>query len=160
MAVATKEMRGRESSGEKRKKKEKKDKKRKKSRSSSKSSKGSRGSKGSKGSGSSKGSGKGRRGPKPSIPAAVCLLSALVAGSASQADAHAFRKDMPIHDDMYSSSAFPALASVKFSSTAPMRDMLQGARDQTRWALSWTASVIATSRLALVRSRLREGKPR
>ena len=60
---------------------------------------------------------KGRRSPKPSIPAAVCLLSALVAGSASQADAHAFRKDMPIHDDMYSSSAFPALASVKFSNT-------------------------------------------
>ena len=108
---------GRESSGEKRKKKEKKDKRRKKSRSSSKSSKGSRGSKGSKGSGSSKGSGKGRRGPKSSIPAAVCLLSALVAGSASQADAHAFRKDMPIHDDMYSSPAFPALASVKFSNT-------------------------------------------
>ena len=93
---------GRESSGEKRKKKEKKDKRRKKSRSSSKSSKGSRGSKGSKGSGSSKGSGKGRRGPKPSIPAAVCLLSALVAGSASQADAHAFRKDMPIHDELIS----------------------------------------------------------
>ena len=108
---------GRESSGEKKKKKERKDKRRKKSRSSSKSSKGSRGSKGSKGSGSSKGSGKGRRGPKPSIPAAVCLLSALVAGSASQADAHAFRKDMPIHDDMYSSPAFPALASVKFSNT-------------------------------------------
>ena len=132
---------GRESSGEKRKKKEKKDKRRKKSRSSSKSSKGSRGSKGSKGSGSSKGSGKGRRSPKPSIPAAVCLLSALVAGSASQADAHAFRKDMPIHDDMYSSSAFPALASVKFSNTPELyyiptpehesnwRPIIQEARD-------------------------------
>ena len=132
---------GRESSGEKRKKKEKKDKRRKKSRSSSKSSKGSRGSKGSKGSGSSKGSGKGRRGPKPSIPAAVCLLSALVAGSASQADAHAFRKDMPIHDDMYSSSAFPALASVKFTNTPELyyiptpehesnwRPIIHGARD-------------------------------
>ena len=132
---------GRESSGEKRKKKEKRDKRRKKSRSSSKSSKGSRGSKGSKGSGSSKGSGKGRRGPKPSIPAAICLLSALVAGSASQADAHAFRKDMPIHDDMYSSSAFPALASVKFSNTPELyyiptpehesnwRPIIQEARD-------------------------------
>ena len=132
---------GRESSGEKRKKKEKKDKRRKKSRSSSKSSKGSRGSKGSKGSGSSKGSGKGRRGPKPSIPAAVCLLSALVAGSASQADAHAFRKDLPIHDDLYSSSAFPALASVKFSNTPELyyiptpehesnwRPIIQEARD-------------------------------
>ena len=107
----------RESSGEKRRKKERKDKRRKKSRSSSKSSKGSRSSKGSKGSSTSKGSGKGRRRPKASIAAAVCLLGALVAGPASQADALALRKDMPNHDDMHSLSTFPALASVKFSNT-------------------------------------------
>ena len=106
---------GRESSGEKKKKKEKKENRRKKSRSSSKSSKGSRGSKGSKGSGGSRGSG-GRR-PKPSLPAAVCLLGALVASSAPQADALAFRKEVPIIHDQCSNAAHLAMASVRFSNT-------------------------------------------
>ena len=86
-----------------RKRKIRKENRRKKSRSSSKSSKGSRGSKGSKGSGGSRGSG-GRR-PKPSLPAAVCLLGALVASSAPQADALAFRKEVPIFHDQCSNAA-------------------------------------------------------
>ena len=106
---------GRDSSGDKRAKKKKKDKRRKTSRSSSKSSSKSGGSRGSKSSGSSKGSGKGRRPPKPSLPAAVCLLSTLIAGSASQADALAFRKDTLNHDMMCSNATYPALAAVKFS---------------------------------------------
>ena len=76
--------------GDKHKKKTKK-KERKKSKSSSRSSRNSRSSKSSKGSKGSKGSGKGK---KPSIPAAVCLLDAMLAGSASSADGYAFREDM------------------------------------------------------------------
>ena len=81
---------------------------------SSKGSKGSKNSKGSQGSKNSKGSG--RKKPSGGIPAAVCLLSALVAGSATQADAFSLRKEWT---DQITNCTYPyslALPAVNFSS--------------------------------------------
>ena len=96
--------------GDKRNKKKKKD--RKKSKSSSRSSHSSRSSKSSKGSKGSKGSGKGK---KPSIPAAVCLIGAMLAGSASSADGYAFREDMLSPADRCTPLAYSALSAVRFN---------------------------------------------
>ena len=103
------------SSDRRRKKKEKREKKgRKGSKSSSRSSKSgsrssSRSSKGSKG---SKGSG---RRSAPSVPAAVCLLGAMLAGSASQADAFTFRKDMSSLPDYCTPHFHVAMPAVSFN---------------------------------------------
>ena len=105
------------SSEKRRRKKDKKEKKgRKGSRSSSKSSRGgsrssSRSSKSSKG---SKGSG---RRSAPSVPAAVCLLGAMLAGSASQADAFTFRKDMSSLPDCCTPHYRISLPAVSFNDT-------------------------------------------
>ena len=96
--------------GDKHKKKKKKE--RKKSKSSSRSSRSSRSSKSSKGSKGSKGSGKGK---KPSIPAAVCLLGAMLAGSASSGDGYAFREDMLSPADHCTPLAYPALSAVRLN---------------------------------------------
>ena len=71
-----------------------------------------RSSKSSKGSKGSNGSGKGK---KPSLPAAVCLLGAMLAGSASSAEGYAFREDMLSHADHCAPLAYPALSTVRFN---------------------------------------------
>ena len=103
------------SSEKRRRKKDKKERKgRKGSKSSSRSSKsGSRGSsRSSKGSKGSKGSG---RRSAPSVPAAVCLLGAMLAGSASQADAFTFRKDMSSLPDRCTPHYHVSLPAVSFN---------------------------------------------
>ena len=102
---------GRSSRGRKGKKHKNK-KERKKSKSSSRNSRSSRSSNSSKGSKGSKGSGKGK---KPSIPAAVCLLGAMLAGSASSADGFAFREDIRGPAEHCTPLAYPALSAVRFN---------------------------------------------
>ena len=103
---------GGSSRGRKDKKQRKKKKDRTKSKSSSRSSRSSRSSKSSKGSKGSKGSGKGK---KTSLPAAVCLLGAMLAGSASSAEGFAFREDMLGPADHCTPLAYPALSAVRFN---------------------------------------------
>ena len=111
------------SGGRKAKKHKKKEKKggkaRKNSRSSSKSTSKSGSRKSSRSSQGSKGSrGSGRKGGAPSVPAAVCLLGAMLAGSTAQADAYTFRKDMSGLPGICTPHYHVALAAVSFDDTA------------------------------------------
>ena len=105
-------------------KKKKKD--RKGSRPSSKDSKGSKNSKGSNGSRKSGGSGR-KKGGGHSIPTAVCLLGAMMAGTAHHADAYTLRKDESCWPSHYSEFTHLALAAVSFDDSPdyinfPLRD--------------------------------------
>ena len=111
------------SSGKKDKKHKKKERKggkgRKSSRSSSRSSSKSSSRKSSRSSQGSKGSrGSGRKGGAPSAPAAVCLIGAMLAGSASQADAFTFRKEMSSVPNICTPHYHVALAAVSFNDDA------------------------------------------
>ena len=109
--------------GRKTKKQKKKERKggkgRKSSRSSSRSSSKSGSRKSSRSSQVSKGSrGSGRKGGAPSVPAAVCLIGAMLAGSASQADAFTFRKEMSSVPNICTPHYHVALAAVSFNDDA------------------------------------------
>ena len=89
----------------------------KKSRSSTKGSKGPR--KGSKG---SKGSGNGKR-SSASTAAAVCLLGAVLAGAAPQADDITFRKELSCQNSLRHPVTNLALPAISFHEThVPIRD--------------------------------------
>ncbi|CAE6970116.1 unnamed protein product [Symbiodinium natans] len=89
-------------------------------------SKGSKNSKGSNGSRKSGGSGR-KKGGGHSIPTAVCLLGAMMAGTAHHADAYTLRKDESCWPSHYSEFTHLALAAVSFDDSPdyinfPLRD--------------------------------------
>ena len=125
-AAATSNSEGSQGRGSDKGRKNRKGKRRKDCKKPRSSSKGSKGSCNSKGSKASKGSGKGKR-SLASTAAAVCLLGAMLAGAAPQADAIAFRKELSCQNSLCHPITNLALPAVSFHETpdyikVPIRD--------------------------------------